>query len=116
MYHKKTTHFLSLILQDTEKKNPPCIIILCREFERRINRNNKYGVRAFARDIGLNAAHLSRILQRKRTMRYKTAQILCDRLGLLEEEKQKFLKSAREEARLNKRRGASMVTNVTGEV
>lgn len=105
MHHKKTTNFLSRIQMETGNSDiPPCITILCREFERRIARNNNYSVRAFARDLGLNPGHLSRIIVRKRTMRYETAEVLCERMGLAGDEKKEFLKSARHTARLNQMR------------
>ena len=55
---------------------------LKQEFERRMNLNPAYSMRAYARDLDISVANLSKVLSRKRPISYKMAKLIIHRLSL----------------------------------
>lgn len=74
---------------------PGYLVILWAEFEKRHQRNPRYSLRSFSKQLGLNYGHTSRIFARKRAIRLSTAQKLVERLQLPDDEKIRFLESIR---------------------
>lgn len=67
--------------------------IIIRELELRKQRNPLYSQRAFARDLGINQALLSRIMANKIILSRTQAQNILDQLGLTEDERKNFIES-----------------------
>jgi len=68
-------------------------ILLNDELEKRRRRNPGYSLRAFARDLAVDAGNLSRILKRQAAISYRTANRLADRLRLSAPSRAAFLGS-----------------------
>src|SRR4051812_47821567 len=52
------------------------------EFEKRWTRNGRYSLRAFARDLGTHHTTLTRVLDRRRRITPRTAQLIGRKLRL----------------------------------
>ena len=63
------------------------------ELDRRVNKNPRYSLRAFSRFLGVDVGALSRLLANKQTITLRTANKICQNLGLDEEERRHFLDS-----------------------
>jgi uncharacterized protein (TIGR02147 family) len=61
------------------------------ELTKRLEKNPRYSMRAFANLLGINIGSLSGILNGKRALTLKSANDLCDRLGINPTEKVKIL-------------------------
>lgn len=61
------------------------------EFARRRSANAAYSLRAFARDTGLTAPHLSAILSGRRGLSKEKAESIAEALGLSQAESERFL-------------------------
>lgn len=70
------------------------IDILNNELEERSAKNASYSLRAFARDLNMNASRLSEILNRKKGISEKAANEVAKTLNLNEKEKEFFVLSA----------------------
>jgi len=65
-----------------ENENIPSYVDLLREeFGLRAAKNRRYSLKAYARDLGLPATHLSEVFRRKRGISPAQAQRIADRLG-----------------------------------
>ena len=64
--------------------------LLIHEFEVRLNRNPSYSLRAYARDLGISASNLSRILNGQQDLSLRKAQPIAKVLGLSGREAQYF--------------------------
>lgn len=94
MKHKCTDTFHKAFYDiSTTRKHSNHVLILMREFEKRMEKNSRYSLRAFARDLDLNLGHLSRVFRGERVPRRKTAVSICERLGLSQEDKVLFMES-----------------------
>ncbi len=60
----------------------PFVQILKKELHARIDANNRYSLRAFARDAGLSVSQISQILNGKRGLSSKSASMIGKNLGL----------------------------------
>lgn len=67
--------------------------ILNAELERRLQRNGRYSIRAFAKALALDAGSLSRVLAGKQIPGPKMGNKICRNLGLGPAEQQAFLQS-----------------------
>ncbi len=65
--------------------------ILTAEFHRRQERNPRYSLRAFAAFLGMSPAHLSQVMSGKRSLSFRTAEALAERLNLNPGERQRAL-------------------------
>ena len=70
------------------------IDILNNELEQRSAKNASYSLRAFARDLNMNASRLSEILNRKKGISEKAAKEVAENLNLNDKEKEFFILSA----------------------
>lgn len=70
------------------------IDILKHQLEIRTAKNSNYSLRAFARDLELNASRLSEILNQKKGLSEVAAKALAEKLGLNQTEKEFFVLSA----------------------
>lgn len=68
------------------------------ELERRQSRNPRYSLRAFARDIGLHASDLSKILRGKKPIPLSTAVSVVPRMNWTPDRQQDFLVAVYSEA------------------
>lgn len=69
----------------TKSVPSPAVILqraLKRKIERKIERNPSYSMRALARDLGLSAPYLSRVLQRRQSVSRSPLRVVCARAGL----------------------------------
>ncbi|MBX2987531.1 MAG: hypothetical protein KF802_06510 [Bdellovibrionaceae bacterium] len=79
------------------------------EFQRRVKKNPRYSLRAYARDLGLSASKMSEIMRGLRGMSGRAALRIAERIALPPEESRRFVlmvevaharsASAREKAR-----------------
>src|SRR5690606_34182834 len=78
-----------------EHEHPPTVpayaLELADELIRRQSKNPKYSLRAFARDLGVHASDLSKVLTGKRLMAIRTAIQLVKHLDWDEPRKRRFL-------------------------
>jgi uncharacterized protein (TIGR02147 family) len=65
--------------------------LLIREFEKRKSRNAKYSLRAYARDLGLQASKLSQILKGDCGLSVERGKEISKKLNLSDEERKLFL-------------------------
>ena len=75
------------------KELPTYCVILMRELDLRKQRNPRYSQRAFARDLHINQALLSRILANKIILSRNQALTILEQLVLSEDEKKNFIES-----------------------
>ncbi len=73
----------------------------------RLQRNRRYSLRAYARDLQLNHGHLSRILNGKRPLSLRQGIAISERLGLSNEGRQRLLKNITEQAIAPTRKAAT---------
>lgn len=83
--------------------------LIQREFERRVAKNARYSLRAYASQLGLHASALSRILKGKASLSVKASEPVLRNLNLTQEEKRLFLCSLLEEKRVQTRQSLSQV-------
>lgn len=86
--------------------------ILNREFQKRISRNSRYSLRAYAKFLGLHSSALSRVLAGKLLLTPAKGVHICGKLSLTPDESRIFLRSifdARETAEMNKLQKISAV-------
>lgn len=94
MKHKYTDLFLKeLGNRISASPAPTYVTILWAEFQKRLEKNERYSLRAFARDLDMDLGHLSRIFSGLRVPRLQTAIELATKLQLLETERKIFLDS-----------------------
>ena len=79
------------------KKMPFYVLYLCDELDRRIERNPQYSLRAFARFLDIDASFLSKVLARKQVLSLKKVEAIVEKLGLVEEERKRFIVSVADE-------------------
>lgn len=72
---------------------PSYVVILEEEFQRRIVADPSYSLRSFAKFLQINPGTLSLILNRKRPLSLKMANLILPRLNLNPEEEKNFLRS-----------------------
>lgn len=65
---------------------------LKQRLQERISANPRYSLRAFARDLGLNASKLSEVLNRKQGLSAESARRICRKLSLSPSETEYFCK------------------------
>ena len=63
---------------------------LRQRLQERISANSRYSLRAFARDLGLNASKLSEVLNRKQGLSVESARKICAKLALSTEDTEYF--------------------------
>lgn len=61
------------------------------EFERRVRKNNRYSLRAFARSLNVNAAELSQVFRGSRRLSWKSAVTVSKAMGLTPAESKHLL-------------------------
>ena len=66
--------------------------ILREEFQIRVQKNQNYSLRAYARDLGVTSGNLSNILNQKLSVSYKKAVLISKKLNLDVEDQKLFLK------------------------
>ena len=71
----------------------PYLQILHREFEKKKEKNARYSLRIFAKQLDIDHSTLSQIFSRKRGLSDKLAQKMAANMTLTHQEKQKFLTS-----------------------
>ncbi|MGE3609227.1 MAG: TIGR02147 family protein [Bacteriovoracaceae bacterium] len=89
---------------------------LTHEFARRLERNPRYSLRAFAKAIGMDIAALSQILNGKRLLSLKKAEHILKVLELNIEEREMFLTSLAQDHQLKKKKIDSKVLRILGTV
>lgn len=72
---------------------PEYLNILEEIFKERRLRNNRYSLRAFARDLNMNPSTLSAVMNSKRPFPAEHMEEVCERLNLTESEEKNFNKS-----------------------
>ena len=70
--------------------NINCINIIWQEYCRRKDRNPRYSLRAFAKDLKISKTALSDVLSKKRSLSRRNADRIADRLGLNPAERHKL--------------------------
>ena len=70
---------------------------LRQELERRVKRNARYSIRAYASSLDISYAYLSRILSGERSPSPKIALKLAEQLGLAARQRQRFVTSVEEQ-------------------
>lgn len=70
---------------------------ISQSFEGRLSRNPHYSIRAFARDLGLDPAHLNLLLKGKKGLSMDRAEQIAEKLLLSETEKRLFLLTVKKE-------------------
>ncbi|QQE10306.1 helix-turn-helix transcriptional regulator [Planctomycetota bacterium] len=80
-------------------KNPPHVLIMQKELDKRITENDQYSMRAFAQSLGLDPAYISRVLNNKQAISTTAAKQISRRLDLCEEDRVRFLESVADEKR-----------------
>lgn len=86
--------------------------LLQREFERRVAKNARYSLRAYASQLGLHASALSRILKGKASLSVKACEPVLRNLTLSPEEQRLFLCSLIEEKRIQTQQSLSQFLKV----
>ncbi|MGE0174906.1 MAG: DUF4423 domain-containing protein [Oligoflexales bacterium] len=71
--------------------NPAILTFIEEAYENRKRKNRRYSLRAFARDLELDSATLSKILKSKRTLGFKASVEILNKLGLPSREQQSLL-------------------------
>ncbi len=71
--------------------------VLLREFSKRIEKNSRYSMRAFAKSLNIDIGALSQILSGKRRLSYKKACEILDRINIDLSERKNFFISLSEE-------------------
>jgi hypothetical protein len=69
------------------------------EFQRRVIKNPRYSLRAYAKNLGIDNGFLSKLLTGKALLSLDLADILTKKLKLMEDDRKQFLLSAAEEQR-----------------
>ena len=67
------------------------------EYQRRLETNRRYSLRAFARDVDVSAAFLSQVISGKRRLSEDRAEEVAGRLGWSRSRSERFLKFVRAE-------------------
>ncbi|MCX6123502.1 MAG: DUF4423 domain-containing protein [Proteobacteria bacterium] len=73
------------------------VMYLQNQFQHRADRNPKYSLRAFAKDIGIDAGQLSKTLAGKLLLSMKRAGLIVTHLNIDSEERELFLRSVAQE-------------------
>lgn len=76
------------------------IELLREDFDRRRDRNQRYSIRAFARDLGLSAGTLSEVLRAKRVLTLKRATHILERTQVSNVKKRRFAALAGTEVKI----------------
>ncbi len=104
MVHKSTKRFVYSTTEFMNRENvPDGVRKIWESYLRKLESNAGYSIRAFARDLGVDMGHLTRVLTGKRRMRPSTAHRIKDRLGITGPAGLDFVRSA---AFVDKGRGA----------
>ncbi len=92
------------------------IQFITREYLRRLERNPRYSLRAFAKALSIDIGTLSQILSGKRLLSYKKSEQVLDLLELNLDEKETFLQSlAREHKNQDKKRLSPKIKEILKE-
>ncbi len=86
------------------------------ELARRIERNPRYSMRAFANALGLNIGSLSSLLSGKRPLTMKTALRLCDALGMGPGERLRVLDAVAEAQAREKRMQIARLSDTASKI
>ncbi|MFZ8933207.1 MAG: hypothetical protein ACO2ZP_04845, partial [Bacteriovoracaceae bacterium] len=78
------------------------------ELDRRVKRNPRYSLRAFSKFLGVDVGALSRLLANKQTITIRTANKICQNMGLNEEETKTFLDSVTKDRTKTGNQGQSL--------
>lgn len=88
----------TIVLLEFRLKTPTSFRdLLNDEFQRRLEANRRYSLRAFARDIDVSAPFVSQIIAGKRRLSEDRAEQIADRLGWKRARAERFLKFVRAE-------------------
>lgn len=78
----------------SEHINPFYLHLLNEDYRKRNIRNNAYSIRAFAKQLEVNAGVLNQIMNGKRGLPYQVAEKIIGKLDLTEKEQDLFMRSA----------------------
>lgn len=85
------------MISNTERKKIVPSHWIINELKSRQQKNSKYTLRAFARDLNLSPAYLSQIIQGKKMISLHRVQDISQKLNLSDNEYQKFLETVAKE-------------------